>query len=128
MTLFVEDTGLRGVKAATTKISKVDGQNGILLYRGYRIEELARKSTFEETAYLLLYGYLPNKEQLEEFSEAVREYRKLPDDLGSSLKSLSPATDPMCVLQSSIPALSAHAPASGETKECNMKKAIHIIS
>lgn len=128
MTLFVEDTGLRGVKAATTKISKVDGQNGILLYRGYRIEELARKSTFEETAYLLLHGYLPNKEQLEQFSEAVREYRKLPEDLGSSLTSLSPDTDPMCVLQASIPALSAHAPAKGETRECNMKKAIHIIS
>lgn len=110
MTLFVEDTGLRGVKAATTKISMVDGQNGILLYRGYSIEELARKSTFEETAYLLLYGYLPNKEQLEKFSDDVREFRKLPDELGESLKSLSPATDPMCVLQASLPTLSAHSP------------------
>ena len=60
----VKDTtkniGLRGVKVADTKISDVDGENGVLIYRGYRIEDLARNSTFEETAYLLLYDALPN--------------------------------------------------------------------
>ena len=52
----VKNIGLRGVTVADTKISFMDGENGILIYRGYRIEELAEGSTFEETAYLLLHG------------------------------------------------------------------------
>ena len=60
----VKNIGLRGVKVADTRISHVDGTNGVLIYRGYRIEELARDSTFEETAYLLHYDALPTKQQL----------------------------------------------------------------
>ena len=57
-----KNIGLRGVKVADTKISHVDGENGILIYRGYRIEDLAKNSTFEETAYLLLHDELPDEE------------------------------------------------------------------
>lgn len=53
--------GLEGIPAAESSISNVDGQNGILEYRGIRIEELASKSTFLETAYLLIWGELPKK-------------------------------------------------------------------
>ncbi len=60
----IKNIGLRGVKVADTKISHVDGENGILIYRGYRIEDLAENSTFEETAYLLLHDALPTKSSL----------------------------------------------------------------
>ncbi len=59
----LKNIGLRGVTVADTKISHVDGENGILLYRGYRIEELARSSTFEETAYLLHHDALPTEKE-----------------------------------------------------------------
>ena len=58
-TVHVKNTGLRGVTVADTKISYIDGENGVLIYRGYRIEELAERSTFLETVFLLLNGHLP---------------------------------------------------------------------
>ncbi len=71
-----KNIGLRGVKVADTKISHVDGENGILIYRGYRIEDLAKNSTFEETAYLLLHDRLPGASQLEEFSRQLVRARQ----------------------------------------------------
>ncbi len=55
----LKNTGLRGVKVADSKISYIDGEKGVLIYRGYRIEDLADKSSFEETLYLLLNGVMP---------------------------------------------------------------------
>ena len=72
-TANLKNIGLRGVTVADTKISHVDGANGILIYRGYRIEDLARHSTFEETAYLLLHDMLPSSEQLERFKMLLAE-------------------------------------------------------
>ena len=65
----LKNIGLRGVTVADTKISHVDGENGILIYRGYRIEELAQSSTFEETAYLLHHDELPTEDELREFAK-----------------------------------------------------------
>ena len=62
--------GLKGVYADTTKASFIDGQAGKLLYRGYNIHDLAEKSTFEEIVYLLLYGDLPNRIQLEDLDSS----------------------------------------------------------
>ena len=76
-TVRVKNIGLRGVTVADTKVSFIDGENGILIYRGYRIEELARSSSYIETAYLLLNGVLPNRQQLEDFNRQVVEARKL---------------------------------------------------
>ena len=66
----LKNIGLRGVTVADTKISHVDGENGILIYRGYRIEELAQSSTFEETAYLLHHDGLPSENELREFAKS----------------------------------------------------------
>jgi citrate synthase len=68
----VKNTGLRGVAVADTKISFIDAEKGVLIYRGYRIEELAERSTFAEVAYLLLNGSLPGAEELLEFREVAR--------------------------------------------------------
>ena len=77
-TMPTKNIGLRGVTVADTKISDVDGENGILIYRGYRIEELAENSTFEETAYLLLHDALPTEEQLKDFTQRLAKARQLP--------------------------------------------------
>ena len=61
-----KNIGLRGIEVADTKISNIDGEKGKLIYRGYDILELTENSTFEETAYLLLYDSLPTKSQLDE--------------------------------------------------------------
>ena len=72
----IKNTGLRGVKVADTKISFIDGEKGVLIYRGYRIEDLAEHSTFEETAYMLLTGELPSRSQLSSFKDRVASYRR----------------------------------------------------
>ena len=73
--------GLKDVYLDTSEASFIDGQEGKLLYRGYNIHDLAEHSTFEETAYLLLYGSLPNKQQLAGFDRTLRANRILPDEI-----------------------------------------------
>ncbi|MBS1125160.1 MAG: 2-methylcitrate synthase/citrate synthase, partial [Nitrospirae bacterium] len=70
-TAKTKNIGLRGIKVADTRISDVDGEHGILIYRGYPIEELAEHSTFEETAYLLLHDRMPNEEQFADFKKRL---------------------------------------------------------
>ena len=67
--------GLDGVIATESSISDINGKKGILSYRGYSIEELAQKSTFEETSYLLLTGELPTKSQLSSFTKKINRKR-----------------------------------------------------
>jgi Citrate synthase, C-terminal domain len=69
--------GLANVPAAQSSISYVDGQKGILEYRGLRIEELAQKSTFLETSFLLIWGYLPSKEELKAFETEILYHRRI---------------------------------------------------
>jgi citrate synthase len=128
-TVAVKNIGLRGVTVADTKISFIDGQQGILIYRGYRIEELAERSTFMETAYLLLNGELPSKEELAQFDVEVREARALPEYLYTCLKQLPKAANPMDVLQATVPLLAASDPdVAGETKEANLRMAKNLIA
>ena len=124
-----KNIGLRGVTVADTKISDVDGENGILIYRGYRIEELAENSTFEETAYLLLNDALPTAEQLKEFSYRLVESRRIPHFVLESFKRLPVQARPMDVLQSSIPLLAMADPElTQETRDANVSKAIRLIA
>jgi citrate synthase len=125
----VKNIGLRGVTVADTKICHIDGENGILIYRGYRIEELARNSTFEETAYLLLHDSLPTEQQLEKFQSGLVEAREVPGFIFDSLKKLPVQSHPMDVLQASIPLLATADPdLSIETREANIEKAIRLIA
>ncbi len=96
--------GLENVIACKTEISRVDveGGRGILEYRGYSIEELAEHSTFEEVAYLLLFGELPKKYELEAFSEELKEKRELPPQIIGLLTHLSPFSHPMVVLRTAV--------------------------
>ena len=70
--------GLEGVVVTESELSYIDGTKGILIYRGYPIEELAEKSSFEEVLYLLWYGELPDEKTLAEFSDNLSNNRELP--------------------------------------------------
>jgi len=100
--------GLEGVVAAQTAISEVDGANGRLIYRGgYLIEDLAPAVSFEETAYLLWNGELPNKSQLDALRQEMAAARKLKDSTRSVITSLEYDTDPMDVLRTAVSAQGA---------------------
>ncbi len=125
----LKNIGLRGVTVADTKISHVDGENGILIYRGYRIEELAQSSTFEETAYLLHHDELPTENELREFRKKLIEARQVPEFVFDALKKLPKESHPMDVLQAAIPILATADPdLDDETREANIAKAIRLIA
>ena len=77
----LEGAGLRGQVAGQTSLSTVGKEGHGLTYRGYAIEDLADKAKFEEVAYLLLYGHLPNKTELEAYQQKLISNRKLPEEL-----------------------------------------------
>jgi citrate synthase len=125
----IKNTGLRGVPVADTKISFIDGEQGVLIYRGYRIEDLAGKSTFPETAWLLLNDGLPDKDQLNSFTRQVAESREMPDFIYDSFRSWPKQSPPMDVLQASVPLLAIADPElPDETREGNLRKAIRLIA
>ena len=125
----VKNIGLRGVAVADTKISYIDGERGILIYRGYRIEELAEKTTFPEVAYLLLKGRLPGRAQLEEFSEMLVNSREIPPYVLESFRTLPREGDPMDVLQGVVPLLALSDPElQDESREANERKALRLIA
>ncbi len=91
--------GLRGVKAGSTAICTVGAEGNSLHYRGYSIEELAAESTFEEVAYLLLYGELPDSGRLRDYRERLQTLRDLPGPLKLVLEQIPAAAHPMDVLR-----------------------------
>ncbi len=128
-TVEVKNIGLRGVVVADTAVSFIDGQKGILIYRGYRIEELAESSSFMETAYLLLNGRLPTRQELNEFEQMVRQARDIPDWLIQVLKKMPKKADPMDVIQGSVPLLAMDDPDLHEqSREANVRMATRLIS
>jgi citrate synthase len=97
--------GLEGVPATRSNISFIDGDKGILAYRGYPIEQLAEHSTFEETTMLLLDGQLPTSEQLAEFDEQLRRNRRVKYNIREIMKNLPATGHPMEMLQTAIASL-----------------------
>ena len=127
--VHIKNIGLRGVAVADTKVSFIDGENGILIYRGYRIEELAEQSTFMETAFLLLNGGLPTESELEQFGRQVVESRDLPGFVVESLERFPKDADPMDVLQACVPMLGIADPdIYDDSKEANYRKAVRLIA
>lgn len=97
--------GLEGVPATLSSISYVDGQKGVLEYRGISIEELALKSSFLETSYLLIWGVLPTKEELEAFEHEIRYHRRIKYRIRDMMKCFPERGHPMDALQASAAAL-----------------------
>lgn len=105
MVLCEYKPGLEGIPAAESGISFVDGQKGILEYRGIRIEELAQHSNFLETAYLLIWGELPTQDELKAFEQEVRSHRRIKYRIRDMMKSFPESGHPMDALQASAAAL-----------------------
>jgi citrate synthase len=97
--------GLEGIPAAQSSISYVNGQTGILEYRGIHIEELAEKSTFLETAYLLIWGKLPTEDELQAFETEIRYHRRIKYRIRDMMKCFPETGHPMDALQASAAAL-----------------------
>src|SRR5207249_11110869 len=97
--------GLAGVPAARSSVSDVDGERGVLEYRGIRIEELCAKSSFLETASLLLFGHLPAKPELERFVSDISLHRRVKYRIIDLLKCLPEQGHPMDALQAAVAAL-----------------------
>jgi 2-methylcitrate synthase/citrate synthase II len=128
-TANVKNIGLRGVTVADTKVSFIDGNKGVLVYRGYRIEDLARNTTFPEVAYLLLHGLLPNVEQLADFEKQLQEASEIPDFLYQSIMNYQLDAKPMDALQAAVPLLAMADPElSDDSREANVRKAVRLIA
>lgn len=104
--------GLAGVPAAKSCISYVDGQTGLLEYRGIRIEDLAEHSSFLETTFLLLYGQLPHQTELDQFTADVTQHRRIKYRISDLIKCLPENGHPMDALQAAVAALGMFYPAS----------------
>jgi citrate synthase len=124
-----KNIGLRGIPVADTRISAIDGKNGALIYRGYNILDLARSSSFEEVAYLLLFGDLPSKKDLAAFSESLAKEREIPESLILSMKARPKSAHPMDVLQSCVAMLADHDPSARiHGKDVDLTKAKRLIA
>ncbi len=120
--------GLKDVYLDTTRSSFIDGEVGKLLYRGYNIHDLAEKSTFEEVIYLLLYGRMPNQQELTEFDNLLRANRRIPDEVIQVLD-LVKNSHPMDALRTGLSALSAFDPEVNDNSvEATIRKGIRLTA
>jgi 2-methylcitrate synthase/citrate synthase II len=120
--------GLAGVIAGETQICWVDPNAG-LMYRGYDIHEMAEKASFEEVAYLLLHGELPNVEQLAIFTGAIAEERSVPRQVLDTLRLMPRNTHPMDMLRTGVSMLGPFDPELNDNSHAaNVRKAIRLIA
>ena len=120
--------GLAGVVIAATEICDVDGERGILSYRGYDIGELACHATFEETAYLLWHGELPTRTALEAFSAELAAEREIDDALWEIITRLPPTIDPMDALRTAVSALASCDPRDGVCRDGDIAQAQRLVA
>ncbi|MHA1150770.1 MAG: citrate/2-methylcitrate synthase [Promethearchaeota archaeon] len=121
--------GLVGLYVDETSICHIDGEHGQLYYRGYSINTLVEKSTFEEVAFLLIYGHLPSKTDLAEFKDMLVKERNIPDNILSILKSFPRNTTRIELLRTAISALSLYDPEDYiYTEEANIRKGLRIMA
>jgi citrate synthase len=114
------DSGYKNTGATTSAITFLDGEKGILSYRGYPIDQLAEKSNFVEVAYLLIYGALPTAQELEDFSNKLKIHTLVNEDMRKILDGFPSAAHPMGILSALISSLTAFYPESlnpNQTKE-----------
>jgi citrate synthase len=129
MSAAVATKGLEGIVATTSSICWIDGDAGVLSYRGIDIHELAAKSTFEETTYLLWNGSLPNQAQLADFTKELAAARELPAKLIDLLRSVPASASPMEVLRTAVSLLSIYdADELLSTHAANLRKSFRLTS
>jgi citrate synthase len=129
MSTAVVGKGLEGIVAANSGICWIDGEAGVLAYRGIDIHELAERSNFEETTYLLWFGRLPRRPELESFHQKLAEARTLDPKMIDLLRSFPKSATPMEVLRTAVSALSFYDPdESDNLHDANVRKSFRLTS
>ena len=129
MSTAVASKGLEGIVATTSSICWIDGDAGVLSYRGIDIHELATKSTFEETTYLLWNGKLPKADELKAFSSELAEAREMDPAITAFLKTVPSGATPMEVLRTAVSLLSMYdADEKLTTHDANVRKAFRLTA
>jgi citrate synthase len=119
--------GLAGIPAARSRVGFVDGERGVLEYRGIPIERLAEHSTFEETTHLLLYGKLPTRSELEAFDASLRSHRAVHPSILSMIAAFPADGHPMAALQAAVAAMGLYHPRTGATDTRERDVSAHRI-
>src|SRR5438477_5301135 len=121
--------GLEDIIAGESKICFIDGDKGILAYQGYNVHELAPNSNFEETCYLLWFGRLPKKAELDDISKQMASNRSIPQQVINALKVVPKTALPMEVLRTATSMLSMYdSEAEDMSPEANLRKAIRLTA
>ena len=121
--------GLEGVLAGETALCQVDEGDGGLRYRGYAIGDLAEQATFEEVAHLLLFGKLPTKEELQDFSAQLSRDWPLPGPVEAFIGIVPPTAHPMDILRTGVSLLGMADPdAADGTREANLRKSVRLLA
>ncbi len=129
MSTAVAGKGLEGIVAANSGVCWIDGEAGVLAYRGIDIHELAEKSSFEEVTYLLWKGKLPSKTELAEFSKSLADARELPAGIVEMMKQFPRDVTPMEVLRTTVSALSFYDPDEKAVDNAsNLRKAFALTA
>jgi citrate synthase len=122
-------SGLEGVVVAETRLSRVDGEAGRLIYAGYGIEDLAAHVTFEEVCHLLWHGRLPGQSELETLRDDLAAESALPGHVIDLIRSAPATAHPMAVLRTAVSALGMHDPAAEDlSREPTLRKAIRLTA
>ncbi|HID24556.1 MAG TPA: citrate (Si)-synthase, partial [Planctomycetaceae bacterium] len=115
------DSGYGNTGSCKSAICFINGEKGVLHYRGYPIEELAENCSFPEVAYLVIYGELPTKQQLEEFETNLRQHSLIREDMKKFYEGYPPTAHPMAILSAMIGSLSTYYPSGdGEDLDLNI--------
>jgi len=118
------DSGYANTGSCTSSIAFIDGERGILRYRGYPIEELAEKASFEEVSYLLIWGHLPNAQELAEFRHRVTYHSLLHEAMKKLFEDFPITAHPMAVLSAMVASLSAYYNREDEEPDLNIARLI----
>lgn len=111
------DQGFVNTSSTTSAITYIDGEAGILRYRGYPIEQLAEKKTFLDVSHLLVYGELPNQKELAKFDDTIRMHTLLHENLKDFFRAFPPSAHPMAIISAAVSALSTFYPDSLDPKD-----------
>lgn len=130
MGYFTYDPGFVSTASCSSEISYIDGANGVLLHRGYPIEELVTKKTYVEVAYLLMNGELPNKTEREDFNNRLRYHTMVSERMHDFIKGFDATAHPMALLISMIGATAAfyHEEAGNDDRDMRYDNALRLIA
>ena len=127
--LVTLDSGYGNTGSCTSEITFIDGEEGVLMYRGYPIEQLAEKADFVEVCYLLIYGHLPSVEELTNFRNSLTHHSLIHEDMKKFFEGYPPTAHPMAILSAMVASLSAYYPEEdGDTNIIRLLAKLNTIA